>query len=454
MKYFIGLDIGTSAIKGALVSETGEIAALSSGKFTYRTEGTFRFLKPEHFIDICFTVINTLADKLPQDGEIKAISSCCASGSLIFLGENDQPLSDIVGWQTSVDEEEFKTYYTDEECEEIYKAVGWPVINGFPIAYLPWLKKNNRTVLKSSKMICMAAEYLNLQLCGGFGISHSMGTPFYLMDQENGVYNTKLLNKLGIREEQLPPIYPKGTVLGHTNNKTAQQLKLPTGTAVVLGSFDHPSGATGAGVYEIGDMLLSCGTSWVELFPVESREKAIDTHLLVDRFMLEGAPYCVMSSLTSVSEKIDAYRMHYLGKISHREFDELILGSAFGCNGLEINLLSEDYPDLAGVSSCDIARAIIEASARLLKRNLDEAEAKGLPVNSIILIGGIANAPVCVQVIADTLERDLKVASGESAGAVGAAMLAGIGIEMYKNEKDAYLKMNFADKISIFTPSK
>ena len=77
----------------------------------------------------------------------------------------------------------------------------------------------------------------------------------------------------------------------------------------------------GSGVFEEGEMLLSCGTSWVEFFPVKSRKFAISTKGLVDRFMLDGSPYCVMKSITSISEKIDALRLHYLGEISHKEYD-------------------------------------------------------------------------------------------------------------------------------------
>ncbi len=444
MNCLIGLDIGTSAVKGVLLSVSGEIIATKSGSFNYHNNGTERLLKPNEFIDCCFSVINMLAEKLPEGGKIFAIGSCCAAGSLVFLDENLEPMYDIVGWQTSVDQSKYETFYTEEECAEVYNTVGWPVLNGFPVAYLPWLKSNESELLEKSKMICMAAEYLNFKLCGKFGISHSMATPFYLLDQAKGVYNAKMLEKLGISEAQLPKVYNKGTVLGNVIEN--EGLKLSKDTAVVLGSFDHPSGAVGAGVYESGDMLLSCGTSWVEFFPVESREEAIKTGLLVDRFMLSGAPYCVMSSLTSVSEKISANRHHYLGEISHRELDELILQSSLGCNGLKIDLNANEYKDLSDYSKCDIARALYEAAAELVKENIAIAEEKGLKVNTLTMIGGITNSPVCVKVISEIIERDVKVINGESAGAVGAAMLAGIGVGIFENEKDSFSKMNFQVK--------
>jgi len=183
---------------------------------------------------------------------------------------------------------------------------------------------------------------------------------------------------------------------------------------------------------------LSCGTSWVEFFPVSSREIAISTKGLVDRFMLDGAPYCVMKSITSVSEKIDALRLHYLGEITHKEYDELMITSSLGCNDLRFDFTENDYTIGDNYSKGDIARAIIEGAALILKENLEALEKCGLKADKITMIGGISNSADCVKVVSEVLERPVKVANGQTAGAIGAALLGGIGVGVYKNEKDAF----------------
>ena len=293
-------------------------------------------------------------------------------------------------------------------------------------------------LIENSEKIAMSAEYLNFALTGKWGISQSMGTPFFLMNQEKGTYNLSLLEKLGIPEEKLPPIYDKGTVLGSVKPDVACELGLSNDTKIVLGSFDHPSGAMGSGVFEEGEMLLSCGTSWVEFFPVSSREFAISTKGLVDRFMLDGSPYCVMKSITSVSEKIDALRQHYLGEISHKEYDDLAKEASLGCNGLRFKFTDEDYEIENKYTKSDIARAIIEGAALLLKDNLELLEKSGLKAEKITMIGGISNSKVCVDIVSKVLERPVMVSNGQGAGAVGACLLAGIGVGIYKSEKDAY----------------
>ncbi len=445
MKCYIGLDIGTSAIKGVLLSQSGEILATESGQFEYCLQDRAKLMKPDMFLKTCFDVIKRLAEY--PDAEVAAICPSGASGNLILLDECFSPMTPIIGWQSKICESEFNTYFSCKKQEEIYRKVGWPAINSFPLAYLMWMKKNRPELIENSAMICMHIEYLNFALCGKFGISHSMGTPFYLIDQQNGEYNKELLRLLDISEEKLPAIHNKGYVLGNVTEDVAGRLKVGKNTKIVLGTFDHPSGAVGAGVFEKGDMLLSCGTSWVELFPAESREEAIQTGSLTDRFLLSGMPYCIMRSLESVSEKMAKYRTYFFGDISFADFDAYAEKSKLGCNGLSFDLSCGDYEKAEGFAKSDIARAIIESAAKLLSEHLSDIESLGVEAKRITIIGGITNSPVCIRIIAESIGREVRSINGVSAGAVGSAIVAAVGIGDFESEKICFEKMNFEEII-------
>ena len=121
-----------------------------------------------------------------------------------------------------------------------------------------------------------------------------------------------------------------------------------------------------------------------------------------------------------------------------------------GIVGKSARYLSSDERDerlAEGHSRADIARAITESAAALLKDNLAYAEANGLRADRITMVGGMTNSATCVGIIAETLGRDIRVVNGVSAGAVGAAMLAGIGAGFFKNERDAFTKMNFKETL-------
>lgn len=441
MDYLLGLDMGTSAVKGAIMSVSGETAATFTQKINYSEDGSKKLLDPKHFTEVCIKVISELVKQISSEDKVLALCSCCASGNLILLDSNCEPITPIIGWQTTVPKDEVNSFFTDSEKKEIHQKVGWNLSGHYSASYLAWIKKYKSELLEKTDMITMNAEYFNYLLTGKWGVSVSMGTPFYLIDQEKGEYNIPLLKKLGVESKNFPPIFDKGTVLGNITENMAKLTGLTTETKVVLGSFDHPSGAMGAGVFDEGEMLLSCGTSWVEFFPVQSRDFALSTKGLVDRYMLKGSPYCVMKALTSVSIKIDNLREHYLGKISHKEFDDLASNSVLGCNGISFDFTDDDYTKYSNENKCDIARAIIECAAYKLKNNLKELREFGLLANKITMIGGITNSSVCVDIISQILEMQIEVVNGQSAGAIGSCLLAGIGIGVYEDEKQAYSVM-------------
>ena len=439
MKYLIGLDIGTSAVKGALLASDGRVIKVTDRKFTYIIDGSFRLLDPERFCDTCFDVIAELASS--ADGKVAALCSCHASGNPLFLDKSGAPLTRIIGWQSVISWDDINAVYTKAEQEAFYRTVGWGFFNGMVAADLAYIKVHRPDVLEKTEFLCMSAEYLNHKITGKWGISVSMGTPSYLMDQEKGVYNTAVLEKFGLTPDMLPPIFEKGTVLGTVLPDMADRLGLDADTAVVLGSFDHPSGALGAGVLQPGQLLLSCGTSWVELFPVESREHALSTGGLVDRFALHGPKWCVMSSLESISDKIDERRNHFFGSVAHKYFDGLAGEAKPGSGGLLIDFTYDDYKRAEGFDKRDIARAILEGAARLLKNNLKELEKCGLFADSITAIGGITNSKIATDIISTVLQREIKVVNGQSAGAVGSCLLGGMGTGLYKDEKEAFSVM-------------
>ena len=439
MEYFIGLDIGTSAVKGALMKADGTVVVTKSAPFSYIIEGTAKLLDPAHFSETCFSVIRALSAE--ADGRVAAICSCCAAGDPLFLDADMKPMSRIIGWQSQVAQSDLDAVYTKEEQDAFYKRVGWPFLSCFPAADLAHIKIHKPELLTNAAMLVMHAEYLNYLLTGKWGMSQSMGTPSYLMDQEKGAYSEFMLERFGLSEDKLPPIYDKGTVLGTVLPESAAKLGLDASTAVVLGSFDHPSGALGAGVLEPGQLLLSCGTSWVELFPVETREHAISTGGLVDRFALNGPKWCVMKSLESVSDKIDRLREHFFGRVPHKVFDGMAGEGEPGCHGLRFDFTDDDFDRAKGFDKRDVARAVLESAARLLKDNLADLEGCGLFAKSVTAIGGITNSKIATGIVEKVIERPLGVVNGMSAGAVGSCLLAGIGLGVYKDEHEAFNTM-------------
>jgi len=440
MEYYIGLDIGTSAVKGALMSENCEVITTSTEAFSYTTEDTMIYLDPEQFVSKMIKIISTLA-KAANGGHIASISSCCASGDPILLDENDNPLTPIISWQSTCSWEELNEFWTKKEQEDMYRIVGWDFEETMPNAHFTWLVNHNPEVIKKAKTVTMSCEYFNFLVTGKWGISNSMATPSFLVNQEKAEYEPSYIKKFGMEGKFFPPIMKKGDVLGTVKHEMAEKLCVSTDTKIVLGTFDHPSGALGAGVLSEGDMVISCGTSWVELLPVKDREFALSTGGLVDIFLIDGEEkYCVMMSIDSVGDRINERLKKFFPNNSYAENDEIIRNSKLGCNGLKFDYTSEDYNRAVGFADCDIARAIYEGAAFQLKANLDKLRSFGLKPNRITMAGGITNSKVIMKVISEALGQELQTVNGQQAGAVGSCLLAAIGAGKFKDEKEAFSK--------------
>lgn len=438
MEYLVGLDIGTSSVKAVLMSTEGKVTKTAKGNFEYtRLSNGGVEIDADKFTDVCISVIQELA--LASDGEIKGICASSASGNLVVLDKENKPVTPIYNWQDKRTTTEADELLSGIDRDELYNKIGWRFSGkGFPLALLCYVKKHNPEKLENCCMVCMSTEYLYYRLTGRWGISSSAGTPFYLIDQQTGKYIPELLNILGITEDKLPPIMPCGSKLGEITEAYPSLEGIP----VVLGSFDHPSAARGVGVFNEGEMLLSCGTSWVGFFPVEDRSKLVSAGTLIDPFLSQnGGAWGSMVSVSSLSERIKLYTQRYIDNSDKMYEISTFLAekSTLGANGLSICLTDEPDDDkINAFSKADIARAIMEGAVKLLKEKLDKLKAIGISPKTAVMVGGPSENPLYSKLIEEICGISVRVLHGSNAGAVGAAFLAGIGAGIYKDEADAH----------------
>lgn len=446
MDYLIGLDIGTSSIKGVLFTTDGCVAYSVKEVFCYKKMGNGEVeLDPNQYLTACYCAIKELAQRA-TDGAIKGVCASSASGNLLLLDKENKPLTNIISWQDKRVSDEAKEVLGEMDDDAFYRSIGWRFrYKAFPLAQLCYIKKHNSHLMRDCGKVAMSTEYLYYTLTGKWGISTSAGTTYFLIDQQKGEYIKPILNKIGVTEEQLPPIMPCGSVLGTVNENMEDLCGLPKGTPVILGSFDHPSAARGVGVLNEGQILLSCGTSWVAFFPIGNREKGANAGMLIDPFLSPSGCYGVMTSVASLSERIRLYVNRYIddSKDAFGKLSALARQSVSGANGLCIN--PQDDPDderILAFSKEHIARAIMEGTVRLLKERLDGLAEKGISANKAIMVGGPSEDPYWITLIEEMCGIAVDVQHGSFAGAVGAAMIAGIGVGTYEDEEDAILKRN------------
>ncbi|RYI30400.1 hypothetical protein EVU96_08275 [Bacillus infantis] len=449
----VGLDIGTSSVKGILMTEKGEILSRQKKRiyYEYPREGWVQF-DGEQLYKSIVEVISSLVSDLPERSYIAGLSMAAASGNTMLINDRNEPLIPAISWLDARVGNEIELVFGKLEEIEVHEKTGWPFIPMFPLAHISWLKYHKPELLETAAKVCMSSDYINFRLTGSWGIDSSTATTFYLQDQKTAEWHLPFLQKLKIPADKLPPIFSPGTILGTITSDASAETGLDAGTPVVLGAFDHPSAARGTGIMEEGTLLLSCGTSWVGFFPIKDRAKAIGLNLLADPFLQPEGAWGAMFSLPAIAAKVDRYIHRYISKSPdhYLEFSEFSNTSSPGAGGLIINpLYDEDLDILDGYASADIARAVMEGTVFLLKEKLDTLEDDGLHFSSIVMVGGPSETHPWPQIVSDVLGKEIDIINGSSAGAAGAAILAGVGVGIYEDERDALNKTSFLKQTRI-----
>ena len=223
---------------------------------------------------------------------------------------------------------------------QVRQVTGWPAISTFPLMHLEYFRRTAPELLKSS-VVAMNNDWLMWQLCGTHLLDSSNAAPSYFRDQVKKA-PAPWLNWYGLAPEQLPAVVPPGTVAGTLlpslcgGNLTAE-------TRIVAGSFDHPAGARAVNVLEPGDMLLSCGTSWVGFHPCRSRADVPEKELC-DTFQSDsGGCWGAMFSIPEVGVTIEEFICRTCGTSADRyeKFNDEALSGATPARELMVSVIDK-----------------------------------------------------------------------------------------------------------------
>jgi xylulokinase len=374
----------------------------------------------------------------------------------MFLDGENRPLYNILSWLDGRSVGRTEELLPGLERESFHGIVGWPYTELFPLVQIAWFRRHRPEEWKRLGRVCMSNDYLTYRLTGRWGLDPSTATTFYLQDQVARRWHAPYLELLGITEGQLSPLMDSGAVLGHLTREAAAATGLPQNAVVVLGAFDHPCAARGTGTLEEGELLLSCGTSWVDYYPLGDRDLAVAQNLLVDPFLSPAGPWGCMAALTAVGVTIDRYisaAVLHRGEDASRRYEIFNAAAAAappGAGGLFLDLYRDNRsflddeggrgagPGRLGGTREQVARALMEAAAFELKREAERLAAAGIRAGRITMVGGPTESPIWPRIVAEVSGLPLRLINGQTAGAMGAAILAAVGCGLYADEREAF----------------
>ena len=452
----IGFDLGTSAMKAILTDTGGNAIATASRRVAIlRPEPGYCEIDPESYFNDVVDIIREIAARCGSSGHIRAMSFCAASGNTLLLDENYNPVMNTISWLDSRSVGRAGELWPEIDGKRILQQVGWPWAGSFPLAHLAWIRDFRPDVWKKARYYTMNNDYVYHRLCGRLVVDPSKATTFYLLNQIEEDWNQELLEYLNLKATNLSEIVPSGAIAGTLKSDICDRTGLSEETVVVAGSFDHPSAARSTGVFEEGDILLSAGTSWVAFTPLRHRETGLENGMLVDPFMRPEGCWGGMLALTAVAERIDALLTRRFGEVGalYERFDTLAMASPPGADGLMLDPLrqsADEIADLTGNSSdSSFCRAIMEGCVFLLVskiRALENVIDSG--VRRSVMVGGPTKSPVWPSILAAAIGTPLHIPeSNAHAGALGAAIMAGVGAGIFADVRAGHEQMEMPTRV-------
>ena len=460
MRYLIGMDIGTSAVKTVLYDLAGnEVRSFSAEYPLYQPENGYAEQEPEDWWRaVCTTLQAVTAEIDPQ--EIGAVGLSGQMHGVVMLDADGNVIRRAILWCDS---------RTGEECREITEAVGKekliritanPALVGFSAGKIRWLQKHEPRHYEACRHILLPKDYIRYRLTGVFATEVSDASGTQLLDVPNRCWSDEMLHILRIDREKLPEVFESTIVSGKLTADAAEKTGLCAGTPVVGGGGDNACSAVGTGVVTQGKCFASVGTSGVIYAHTDTPH--IDPEGRVHTFCcavpgkwhVMGVTQAAGLSLKWARDTFCEREKQCAEQSGGNVYDiinAMAAESPIGSNRLLYlpYLMGERTPHLDpqargvffGLSAmhtkADLMRAVMEGVAFSLSDCIHVCDGMGIQTTHMALCGGGASGPVWRGIMADVFGMDVRTLSPASGAPLGAALLAGVGCGAYRSVEEA-----------------
>jgi len=465
MSRLLGIDLGNTSFKAVIYDEHG--TTLSSSRISPPDEQIlvdgFRVTvwRPEKLWESVCTLVRRAVDDLTD----KALDAM----AIAELGLVGYPVDDsgnaLYAGVTWIDpaapaSRAFSACGLDDHT--LFGTTGNHLSPIYPPAWITWMAEHEPSYCRGMARWLNVGDYVAYRLCGEMALDYSMASQTTMFDQRSMRLRPNLLGSMGLDETLFPHPRPAGTLLGGIRSDAAAVTGLSVGLPVVLGGADFSCGAYAAGFLDAGDTAIVTGT-WEnvvvcsdqpQLSPALGDCGAIcDVHVVSGRWStrIENLSGDVtewyrklISEQQSDSATDDAMCWHSLIELAEAadagSNGVIFVPHIFGSYGPIHNRLSRGaFVGLSG--SCgrqELTRAVFEG-LNFQTRHALEALISGIgsQPRRIVLMGGGAKNPFWVQNKADILGRDLEVVTTPDVTPRGVAMIAGVGIGLFRDFRDA-----------------
>lgn len=459
-QYLLGIDIGTSACKIAVFTREGEVVAAASGDYPvyYPHPGWVEQNPEEWWEAVCQAICRALKEGGISAREIAGIGIDGQSWSAIAIDAEGKVLTNTPIWMDTRAQDICDRLNAEIGKEKIFDLAGNSLQPSYSTAKILWYKENLPEIYEKIYKILQSNSYIAFKLTGEVSQELSQGYGLHCFNMRTGEWDAQMCRALGIPEEFLPPVMASDAIVGTVTEKAAAETGLVPGIPVVAGGLDAACGTLGAGVLDPGETQEQGGQAGGMSICIDRYQAdpnlILSFHVIPGKWLLQGGTVGgggVMRWFEQEFADYERSREEAEGKSSLIQLNELAAEVNPGCDGLVFlpYMAGERSPvwdpDAKGVfygldfskTKGHMVRSCMEGVAYALRHNLDVAKAAGASARVLRAMGGSANSYLWTQIKADITGKPIVVPSSDTATTLGAVMLAGVAVGMYKDYEEA-----------------
>ena len=450
---YIGVDLGTSAVKLLLMDEKGGIKKIVSKEYELHfPHPGWSEQKPEDWYSQSMEGIKELISECDKS-QVAGISFGGQMHGLVVLDEDDDVIRPAILWNDGRTQKE--TDYLNNEIgkDKLSEYTANIAFAGFTAPKILWMKKYEPENFAKIAKIMLPKDYLAYCLSGSFCSDYSDASGMLLMDVEHKCWSKEMMDICGVTEEQLPKLYESYEVTGSLTEEAAAALGLTTNCKIAAGAGDNAAAAVGTGTVGDGGCNISLGTSGT-IF-ISSKEFGVDRFNALHSFDHADGNFHLMGCMLSAASCNKWWMDEIIGTKDYGKEQEPITDDKLGENNVYYlpYLMGERSPHnnpdaralFIGMSMdttrADMTQAVLEGVAFAMRDCYEIAKDLGINITETKICGGGAKSPLWRKIMANVLNINVNIIESEEGPGLGGAMLAAVACGEYASVQEA------ADKI-------
>ncbi len=437
--YVLGIDIGTGSTKAVAFSAAGNV--LATAQQFYGTLPSAPALSEQDPEVIWQAFVCVVQQAVAQAGAPpQGISFSSAMHSLLLLDGAGKPLAPSLTWADRRAAAVAEALRNSPQAEDFYSHTGTPVHAMSPLCKLAWFHLHEAPLLARAAKAISIKEYIWYKVFGVFEIDFSIASATGLFDINTCTWYAPALHFCGVSTAQLSEPKPTGFCRKLANDDLAGLLALSRQTSFCIGASDGCLANLGSNALDAGTAAVTLGTSGAARVATTAPLVAFPQMLF--NYRLDENIFICGGAINN-GGNVAQWLVQKLGMIEapqtadYNELFEKAMAVPAGCEGLIClpYLRGERTPlwdeRLTGAylglgpqhGQAHLVRAALEGVCFCLNQILNLLTARGQPIETLRVSGGIVHANMWLQMLADVTGKKVQVVQTEDASAIGAALL-------------------------------